>query len=236
LRRSCRVELAEAVAASATFPVALAPLAIRNHSPCAAQDAQAREGGQQPRWPPVWLQNAVATNIYTEPDRVRRGRVASTYLNLDCGPTLDANACAPLPDEERRRWVHLLDGGIADNLGLSEPIRLLSSVDVSPRFLTQIFDGEIARLGFVVVNARSEADRELDRSGATPGVIKMLDAATGSAIDAASFGALDQLRTLIKDLILLRAQATGFEEFIDNARDLEVFVIPVDIDYIERPG
>lgn len=225
--------LAEAVAASAAFPVALAPLAIRNHSPCAAQDAQAR--AQQPRWPPVWLQNAVATPIYDNPVRVRRGRAASTYLNLDCGTEFDPNACAPMPEEERRRWVHLLDGGIADNLGLSEPIRLVSSVDVSPRFLNRIFAGEIARLGFVVVNARSEADSELDRSGDTPGLLKMLDAATGSSIDAATFGMLDRLSALTKDLIVLRAEAIGFAEFIDNARDLEVFVVPVDFDYIESP-
>ena len=233
-------KLAEAVAASAAFPVALAPLAIKNHSPCEAQTAKIRElpgssgdNGRQPRWPPLWIQNAVTTSIETNPNRVRRGRLALSYLNLDCGSEFDARKCAPMHKEERKRWVHLLDGGIADNLGLNEPLRLVSSVDVSPRFLNRIFQGDITNLVFVVVNARSEADSDLDRSGATPGALKMLSATTGSAIDAASFGMLDRLGSIVKDLLVL--QAAGNEDLIRNAERLQVFVVPVDFDYIEIP-
>lgn len=231
--------IADAVAASAAFPVALAPLAIRNHAPCDWQlDKAALETNPgtnaQLRWPPVWLQNAVATDIAVNPDRVRRGRTALSYLNLDCGYPFDATNCAPLEEAGQRNWIHLLDGGIADNLGLAEPIRLISSVDVSPRLLKRIFSGDITRIGFVVVNARSEADTNLDQSGATPGVVSMLNATTGSAIDAASFGMLDRLGSVIRELLLL--QAGDIARLRQKIEGLDFFVVAVDFDYIPDPA
>lgn len=233
-------KLAEAVAASAAFPVALAPLAVKNHSPCEWQINKAKDltgsGGdtdRQPRWPPLWIQNAVAANIENDPQRVRRGRMAFSYLNLDCGSQFDAMRCEPRLKTEQRQWVHLLDGGIADNLGLNEPLRLVSTVDVDPRFLNKIFQGEIVNLAFLVINARSETDSDLDRSGATPGILKMLDAATGSSIDAASFGMLDRLDSIVRELLLLRAG--NIDLFRQRVTALKIFVVSVDFDYIEDP-
>ena len=235
-----KFQVADAVAASAAFPVALAPLALRDYSPCDAQLAKSNEFTgpapsvtRQPRWPPLWVQNAVTTSIESNPDRVRRGRAALSYLNLDCGYPFDAHKCQPMNDNERKLWIHLLDGGIADNLGLNEPLRLISTVDVSPPFLNKIFQGNIKNLIFVVVNARSEADFGLDQSGATPGILKMLSASTGSSIDAASFGMLDQLDALTKEL--LRLQAGNVELFRRTVERLRIFVIPVDFDYIGDP-
>lgn len=236
-----KMKLAEAVAASAAFPVALAPLAIRNYSPCDWQTARAREftgspdsRERQPRWPPIWIQNAVETDINVEGgrNRVRRGRAALSYLNLDCGTPFDAVKCHAGPVESQRQWIHLLDGGIADNLGLNEPVRLISTVDVDPRLLNRIFSGEIRNLVFVVVNARSESDSDLDRSGATPGIFKMLSATTGSAIDAASFGMLDRLDSIIRELLLLEAKAAMLQERI---KALNIEVVPIDFDFIADP-
>jgi NTE family protein len=233
-----KFRLAEAVAASAAFPVALAPLAIKNHSPCDAQIAKSKEmtgsegdNDRQSRWPPIWVQNAAESDIEINPNLVRRGRLAHSYLNLDCGDEFDAHNCAPMAEGEGKRWVHLLDGGIADNLGLNEPLRLITTQEVSPRFLTRIFRGDIVRLVFVVVNARSEADSDLDRSGATPGAFKMLGATTGSAIDAASFGMLDRLGFIVKELIALQAKGLELEKVVRDK--LDVIVVPVDFDYIE---
>lgn len=236
-----KFKLAEAVAASAAFPVALAPLAIKNHSPCEAQIAKSEEmtgsegdSDRQPRWPPIWVQRAVGSDIEINPNRVRRGRLAQTYLNLDCGDAFDAHKCTPMAEGQGKQWVHLLDGGIADNLGLNEPLRLITTLDVSPRFLNRIFHGDVTNLVFVVVNARSEADSDLDRSGSTPGALKMLGATTGSAIDAASFGMLDRLGFIVKELIALHARGTALERIVREK--LNVMAVLVDFDYIEDPN
>lgn len=239
-------KLSEAVAASAAFPVALAPLAIRNHSPCRLQLEKAKQltgspgdRDRQPRWPPIWIQNAVGTAIEKDPNGVRLGRSAFSYLNLDCGTPFDADGCEPAVEADRRQWIHLLDGGIADNLGLNEPLLLISSEDVEPRFLNKIFgvageeNRQINNLVFLVVNARSAADSTLDQSGETPGIFSMLNATTGSAIDAASFGMLDRLSSIVRELLLLRAGKTKFLQ--QKVEQLKVLVVPVDFDYIEKP-
>ncbi|MCZ6860951.1 MAG: patatin-like phospholipase family protein [Alphaproteobacteria bacterium] len=238
-----KFKLSEAVAASAAFPVALAPLTIKSYAPCNAQWAKYEErtgSGLKRRWPPLWIQNALATDMDLNANRTRRGRLAQAYLNMNCDYETQPPTCRAAPDNERKAWVHLLDGGIADNLGLNEPLRLVTTIDAqikdSRGFLTQIFDGDIRNLVFVIVNARSEADTNLDRSGSTPGIFKMLSATTGSAIDAATFGMQDRLARTVKELIQLRAQATALPKFINNAKQLNSYVVPVDFDYIENPA
>jgi hypothetical protein len=48
----------------------------------------------------------------TDPDRFRRAEVATSYLN-----------------KEERGYIHLLDGGISDNLGLYGPMVAFRSHD-----------------------------------------------------------------------------------------------------------
>ena len=83
-------------------------------------------------WPKTWVTNAANSNWYDNPARVRRGRVAEAYA---LGRTV--------PPPEGKDFIHLLDGGIADNLGIAEPFRLLSTSEVSPDFFNQISFCEI---------------------------------------------------------------------------------------------
>ena len=67
-----------------------------------------------------------------------------------------------------KKFIHLLDGGIADNLGVSEPYRLLTSDDVPVSLKQDIASGRIKKIIFVMINARSFAGSGLDNSQATP--------------------------------------------------------------------
>ena len=109
------------------------------------------------------------SNWYAAPERVRRGRVAQAYARG-----------SEVPPPEGRRYIHLLDGGIADNLGLVEPIRLLSSQEASPLLLNQIADGRIRRLVFVMINARSaRVSACLVASGSSSGSVAGVGAGGG---------------------------------------------------------
>ena len=213
--------LAVSVAASAAFPILLSPVTLVNYSKpggCAAQ----KEAGHD-LWPPQWVQqtnndtateNQPRTSIYTNPARVRRARTGYSYIDVDSG-------------ELRRPFVHLLDGGIADNLGLAEPIRLLTTREISPSLLSHIDRGRIERILLLVVNARSDPDSDLDRTKATPGVLSMLGATTGSAIDNATFRRLEQLDEVIRALM----QAAGSR----RAASLAIDHALVDFDMIGNP-
>lgn len=206
-----RTKLSAAVAASAGFPVALSPVTLRNYSPCPAQD--------RGRWPPTWIENAAReSDWYDNAARVRRGRVARAYA---LGTSVEGDAA--------KAYVHLLDGGIADNLGVSEPIRLLTTNDVSPQFLQRIAQGEIRRIVLVVVNARSAPLSELNGRRATPGMVAMLNGTIATAIDNATFANLDRVRTLLTDrLRAAGAELPGELGARFEAIAEETYLVPVD--------
>ena len=195
-------KLAEAVSASAAFPVALTPLTLKNFSPCNAQlENLNRPRGTTPTpWPPKWIEFGLKTSINVEPARVRRARQSFSYLNLDClDPKLNEELeCKPKSPSEQKTYLHLLDGGIADNLGLTEPLRLLESSDMLSPPIEGIFKGDIKAVIFIVVNAAPKVDLSLDRSSSTPGIFTMLKASIGSGIDGVTLQLIDRLREQIK--------------------------------------
>ncbi|MGK9231580.1 patatin-like phospholipase family protein [Inquilinus limosus] len=168
-----RIKIATAVAASAAFPVALSPVTLKNYS--TAEPACDPEST-------AWVQTALETDWRENPGRLSRGRAAQAYLT------------------GAKSYVHLLDGGIVDNLGVAEPLRLLTtSDDVSSNFLEQLQNGEIKKLVFIMVNARSSKPSELDHAPDTPGEISTLVASIYAPIDRAAASGAIQVRTLIRE-------------------------------------
>ena len=203
-----QLRLADAVAASAAFPVALSPLTLVNYSPCRAQELE------KDKWPPRWVTNATNTKWYTNQTRVRRGRAAEAYLNRG----------------GQKGYVHLLDGGIADNLGIAEPFRLLTTAEVSPQFFTDITQGRVKNLVFLVINARSDASSELDTSPETPGVCCMLSATIDSAIDNATFSSVEHVEVLLRERMRMSAKDSEEKKWI---KELSTYLIAIDFDAIE---
>ncbi len=190
------LKIADAVSASAAFPVALSALTIKNRAPCDAQHKAAstegsgwEDNGGAPE--PVRIVNdrAVEAGLgvnYPKAEnlaRFRRGTVALTYLNRD----------------RKKDYIQLLDGGIADNLGLTLPLTLLTSPSESPSFLNWVNTGKVNKLLLVVVNARGQADNDFGTRARPPGISDTLGTAIGTPIDATSFQLLGQLDLLIGD-------------------------------------
>ena len=169
-----KMKLSTAVAASAAFPVALSPITLKNY----------RTAKNEPPCPvrkPGWLKPAEETAWYLDPPRVAWQRTASAYA------------------DGQKKFIHLLDGGIADNLGVSEPYRLLTSDDVDPPFKQNILSGKIRKIVFIMINARSFAPSDLDNTQATPSALSMLTASIGSSIDRATFSTSERIRSLLTE-------------------------------------
>lgn len=215
--------VAQAVAASAAFPVAFTALTLKNYSgkPCPTTVPT-------PRWIEQGLKDK-DTNL----PRLKRARLAQSMRKL---PGADRS-----PD-----YIHLLDGGVADNLGLRGPIGLMSSTDRQPSLIALMNLGQIKRIFVVVVNARSDPDRPIDHDGDTPGLSEQIKTVTSVPIDTVindSRGQLDQLIGAIE-----RAKKTYRD--CNNAlsrtcgaqlpgpfalADVETFLIEVDFDRIDDP-
>lgn len=209
------LKLADAVSASAAFPVGLSALTIKNRAPCPAQ----QHAGTTPRtgWrmtrdgpEPVRIINdrnaeEQAGVNYPAADnlaRFRRGTVALTYLNRD----------------GRKEYLQLLDGGIADNLGLSLPITLLTSPSESPSFRDWANTGKANKLLFIVVNARSEADNDFGSRPRPPGLADTLLTTIGTPIDATSFQLLGRLDEVAPDRFKPKSLVVVDFDFIADPR------------------
>lgn len=182
--------LATAVASSAAFPIALSPVTLTNHTPCPATEALAANGA----WPPAWVTLPLnsATGFYeNDQTRLTVARVENAYARGSQGGAPEGVML--------KKYIHLLDGGIADNLGVFEPYRMLTTQDTDPQLLPAIDAGAVKHLIFVVINARSFKTNALDEQAATPGIVDMALASIDAPIDRATGGTSVQLRTLLNE-------------------------------------
>jgi NTE family protein len=71
-------------------------------------------------------------------------------------------------DRERRPYVHLLDGGLSDNIGLRGVIEAAALYGGLSNAMRAVGLASVRKLVFISVNAEAEADRSIDASGDTP--------------------------------------------------------------------
>jgi NTE family protein len=94
-----------------------------------------------------------------------------------------------------KKYVHLLDGGIADNLGLHAVLHDMWMEDEDGNQNDKLTS--LKRIVFLVVNARSDADPRRDASGSPPGMLDMLWTSIGSSIDNRSEGLVGNIRKIM---------------------------------------
>ena len=98
-----------------------------------------------------------------------------------------------------RPYIHLVDGGVSDNLGLLPVIEFMNGVlehDVDP-----IFDiGEVKKVVIIVVNAARSATKDWDISQRVLGLVPVLSAASTIPIGNFSDAELAYLKTYVQQL------------------------------------
>ena len=85
-------------------------------------------------------------------------------------------------DKERRRYIHLIDGGVSDNLGVRsayERVHILGGARQASKLLLGRTPSIIA---MVVVNAETHPDRPMDLSRKSPGTNAVLGALTDTQL------------------------------------------------------
>lgn len=137
--------LSRAVAASAAFPVLLSPITLKNYSSTCSRPE------------PEWIRSALA-DPGTSVRKKNRALAARSYCM----------------DGERRRFIHLLDGGIADNLGLRslvEGVIERRSPDPVPRALDR---QKIRRVAVIIVDAEVGAELGAESKEQAPPIQEQL--------------------------------------------------------------
>jgi NTE family protein len=175
-----KLPISVGVAASAAFPIALSPLSLRNYSYDACPGAVAAPG---------WIKADLTKELprYIDLEEYKRARYANSLRN---GPSKTRN----------EHYIHLLDGGLADNQGVHSLSEALISAHSPVQLLPAINLGQAKRIVVIAVNARSDADSGVGSNPAVPGLLKVVGTVIGTPIDATTAYANATLQELVSTL------------------------------------
>ena len=157
--------VARAVAASSAVPVIFNPLTLKNHA------------GSCGHKPPEWLSRALKYP-QENPRRYREAQRQSVYL-----------------DRERKPYIHLVDGGLVDNLGV-QPFndRLVTGMGLW-NMMKLLGQTKATKVIMVVVDSSARLPTKWDTTPNIPSLPAVIDAASSAPLNNASFETLEFLRT-----------------------------------------
>jgi NTE family protein len=161
--------VARAVTASSAVPLLFSPLTITN---------RAGDCGWQA---PLWAEQALSG-----PDR------SSRLYNL-------ASSMMALNDREDHPYLHLFDGGLADNLGLRTMLDGVLRYDGIMETLDAMGMKDTRRVVVILVNAETALDVESSRRMQTPTFAASLGAATSVPLQRYSFETVALLKDRLAD-------------------------------------
>lgn len=183
-----RFPLARAVAASSAFPGLLNSMTVDNHN----RDAGCGYNGPGAR-ADDWVADA-ANDRAISYRRFAAGRDVRRYL--DAG----------------RRHLHVLDGGLADNIGLRSILQSLNSADrpiierqgADPlqggwSLLQKINNQEVKTIVVITVNAKTDRRKRWDEKRSGPGTFSVLSASAGIPMGNFTMETLELMRGYAKD-------------------------------------
>jgi NTE family protein len=131
---------------------------------------------------PVTLWNYAGRCGYTPPPFV------TVPIEHDPRREHDRMEMASYLDVDNRPYLHLLDGGLMDNLGLRQPMAVVMRYGGIASTLEALGYADLRYAVFISVDAEREPTLELDRSADVPGPVKSLTAMK-NILAASSFDA-----------------------------------------------
>ncbi|MDQ2735465.1 MAG: patatin-like phospholipase family protein [Pseudomonadota bacterium] len=133
-------------------------------------------------------------------------------------------------DATARPYIHLVDGGLADNLGVRRLLdRALTSGSMGGTFNeVRIAPGSIKRLVIITVNAERDSEQRIDQSDRVPDTAQVVDAllfGTGNRASDETQGYLADIARRWQDDM----RSGHLERFPGFAADAQIFLVPVNL-------
>jgi NTE family protein len=202
--------VARAVAASSAVPFVLTPITLKAYSP---KENAPRDCGYKE---PIWLTNA-REERQSGSRRFYNAQLTDAYL------------------DPKTQYVHLLDGGLADNIGLRGPLQSLASSD-NPRsaversqaspdrtILQKINLEKIDTILVIAVNARTRSQSKLGERRNAPRILSVVSPVTGGPMGNYSYETIELLKESMRQWTTDVQQVEACHElFKENCRDGEL--------------
>jgi NTE family protein len=164
------VKLSRAAAASSAVPVVLSPVTLNNY------------GGTCSYKEPAWVRAVSDPNA--------RSRPASRSVQR-------LKEMRAFQDGANRPYLHLVDGGVSDNVGMRAVLEGFQQIEASTSYRGASMIDTVRRIAIFVVNARSNPSTDWDQSEWPPGDLQIILKAAGVPIDRYSYEAVELLKDMV---------------------------------------
>ncbi|MEH6582342.1 MAG: patatin-like phospholipase family protein [Halioglobus sp.] len=210
------VRLSRAAATSSAVPVVLTPVTLSNY------------GGSCGYEYPPWVGDILAIDEHERP----AGRALARYHDMSM-----------FQDSEHWPYVHLVDGGVSDNIGMRGVMEFLEGSWVSSQFAQETGLNQIRRLVVIIVNARSDVSDDWGQRESPPGLTSQLLQSSGVPIERYSQETIELLKdraavmSLRRELRLANARLAGLteEEAEASVPKIEIHLVEVSFDRVSDP-
>jgi predicted acylesterase/phospholipase RssA len=193
--------IARAVAASSAFPFLLTPITFNNH--------------HAPGWyqSPAGLKHA-ASDYYVNRRRFTWAEHQSTYLDKSATP-----------------YVHVMDGGLADNIGL----RALERQLVDPTgFVARRYNlAKASKVIFIVVDSKAGEPPTYNKSESAPGLADVAFKTATTSMDNFSAETIEFLHDRQRELAQARQDIDLCKQVARTASDCPSFAAPAEIHVVD---
>jgi NTE family protein len=201
-----RLPIAWASASSAALPLVLSPISLKNYA------------GQCGYQVPAWLK-----------EEKRKGHLSAQRVGAQ-----RANELLSYLDIEKRPYIHLLDGGLSDNMalrGLIEGATVMGGVE---HFLKEGHLKNVRKFVVLAVNAETSPDVLEYRSDHIPVFSKATGAMVDVPINRYSFDTITLLRQGVEN-VRLRLRSTPRTADSPFAPDADVYFINASLNEVDDP-
>jgi NTE family protein len=206
-----QVRLSRAAAASSAVPFVMSPVTLNNY------------GGSCNYVEPAWMASIKDPNNRSRP----AGRALARLKELEA-----------FQDSVHRPFLHLVDGGVSDNLGMRAVLEAMESLEASARYRTSMRVDTLRRLVVIVVNSLSVPRTRWDESERPPNDLMILLKATGVPIDRYSYETVELLKDIVERWRTIRAlrKAGGADPAIAELPDVpDVDLYAINVSFDELP-
>ena len=172
--------VSRAVTASLAFTPAFTPITLKNYN-----------DGRCGYHTPEWAREALLAGLESDPAVYAAALDVLSYENT-----------------EKRPYVHLLDSGISDNIGIRSPSLIFSVRDAPASQVDRIEDGTIKKLVVILVNAKPKTHFKGDLKPKPPSAITSVQAAASRPLANYSYETVNLIK---RDINEARQETTRYE-------------------------
>jgi NTE family protein len=148
-----------------------------------------------------------------------------------------ANNIAPFLDSQKKPYIHLVDGGVADNLGL----RAVLDRVIARGSVWELIKGtpreNVNKVVFLLVNAETQPDTKWDRSEGIPGIGAMMSAYSSIGIERYNEETIALLKESVgswaNEIATQRCKGGTVSTAPGSCGDIQFYVIEVKFDTLK---